>query len=484
MARIEVFPHDMVQPPSNASSPHSEDGRDEGSLWIHWQDPYWMEFDSRTPHPDPTTSTTLLTEANGTRERLYSANRELTLRFVPFLVILALVLFLTILGNGLVCFIYRTRFRHNTDNFFVVFLAALEIVFVCLGVPTEIVVLALPLLFDFGAVCKVFRYVQTASVYVVLLTLACVALDRYWKLTHPTNYLSSVWARRLCAGAVLLGLVFAAPSPMVFGSKAVPTDVINVSGVTCGVESTDRSNPAHILYTTLLLLTFFTTFVVMAVLYVIMLVRISRRKSAARGERASPKRRRFPQTHRFGLSEDSTSSYGGDDARPALPTSSSGTSFGTAAAAAPSTPKSGRMSPSFDPARIPLKKGVTGKESARIRQRSTLTMDVQSTQMTMIFFGVTLWTVVAITPFVVFRTLQVMTDTLEDVPPIIPQVMYQVGAHLYLLHPPVIPVIYLLRNHSFRREVRRLLRQTLGATCKKRRQSPARAAGDSCSAGC
>ncbi|XP_076441972.1 uncharacterized protein LOC143280998 isoform X2 [Babylonia areolata] len=465
MAKIEVFPHIMVQPPTNASTSKNMEENEEEHVWIHWKDPYWKEFDSRTTHPDPTT-TTPLPDGNGTEDDLFAANRKLTIHFVPFLVILAVVLFLTILGNGLVCFIYRTRFRHNTDNLFVVFLAAVGIVFTCLGIPTEIVVMALPLLFDYVVVCKIFRFVQTASVYVVLLTLTCIAVDRYWKLTHPTNFLSSVWAKRLCFGAVLLGLCLAIPSPFVFGSKSVPTDIVNVSGVTCGVETSAGSSVAQIIYIVLLLLTFSCSLLVMFVLYGIMLVRMSRRKSAGRGERASPTRRRFPQTHRFGVSEDSSSSYGGDDTRP-LPSSSSGTSFGTAAT---STPKSGRMSPSLDPARVPLKCGVSGKESTRIGQRSEHAMDVQSTQMTRIFFRVTVWTVVALTPFVVFRTLQVLTDLLEDVQPRMATVMYQVGAHLYLLHPPVIPVIYLLCNHNFRREVRRFL-QTLGITCKRQTHS-------------
>jgi hypothetical protein len=93
----------------------------------------------------------------------------------------------------------------------------------------------------------------------------------------------------------------------------------------------------------------------------------------------------------------------GDDNR-RMATSSSSTSTNLLGAAA-STTRSGRTSPGVDPARVLLKSGV--KESARIGQGASNVVDVQSTQMTWIFFLVSLIAVIFLAPFVVLRSLQV-----------------------------------------------------------------------------
>jgi hypothetical protein len=93
----------------------------------------------------------------------------------------------------------------------------------------------------------------------------------------------------------------------------------------------------------------------------------------------------------------------GDDNRRTA-TSSSSTSTNLLGAVA-STTRSGRTSPGVDPARVPLKSGV--KESARIGQGASNVVDVQSTQMTWIFFLVSLIAVIFLAPFVVLRSLQV-----------------------------------------------------------------------------
>lgn len=467
------------QQAGSADSPPSDSPPEDGEeVWIHWKDDYWKDYhDEATPRPDTAHNTTWPGGGtNGTREGLLRANRDLAMHFVPILVVLAVLLLFTVLGNALVCLVYRTRFRRNTANLFVVFLAALEMVTMFLAVPMEMAVLALPLLFDSHVACKLVRYVETASVCVVLLTLTAIAADRYCKLTRPTNFLPLRWAKGLCIGAVLLGLCLAFPALILFGTKAVaPATGLpapGVTGVACGVDEDMRSGPVRILYIVLLLVVFVFAVMTMAVLYVLMFVRICRRKSAARGERVSPARREYPRKHRF-VTEDSTSSCGAEETRK-FPTSSSGSGgssgLGGAAGSSAAASRSGRTSPGVDPARVPLKSGV--KESARIGQGASTTVDVQSTRMTWIFFIVSAVGVVSVVPFIALRTLQALTDLVESVQPLGLEILCQVCVRLYLLHPPTVPLIYLVCNHNFRREAKHLL-QKVGRSCKKRPPPPA-----------
>ena len=456
-------------PQAGADSPPPDSPTDDDyDLFYHYGHVYWNQHtEVPDPVPDDTHNTTWPGGGgNGTRDDLLMANRDLAMHFVPVLVVLAVVLLLTIIGNALVCLVYRTRFRRNTANLFVVFLAALEIVTMFLGVPMEMAVLALPLMFDSHVACKLVRYVETASVSVVLLALTAIAVDRDCKLTRrPTSVLSTRWAKGLCIGAVLLALCLALPALILFGAQAVPTGIKGVTGVACGVDEDMKSNPVRIIYVVLLLVVFASAVLTMTVLYALVFVRICRRKSASRGERVSPARREYPRKHRF-VTEDSTSCCGAEETRK-FPTSSSGcggSGLGGATATSASASRSGRSSPGFDPARVPLKSGV--KESARIGQGASTTVDVQSTRMTWIFFIVSVVSVVSMVPFVVLRTLQAVTDLVDNVQPLGLEIFYQVCTRLYLLHAPIVPLIYLLCNPNFRREAKHLL-QKVGRSCKK-----------------
>ena len=476
-------PKDQVGSPSSAAASSPSDlpkdkEEDEGDLWIHWEDDYWAgKDDDLQPVPDTAHHNNSLPGSGGVgvggnattdNEALLEADRDLAISLLPVLVMLAVVLLLTILGNALVCLVYRTRFRRNTASLFVVFLAALETVIMCVGVPLETAVLALPLTFHSPTACKLARYVETSSICAVLLTLVAVAADRYCKLTRPTNFQMQKWAKGLCAAAVMLALCLGVPAFFVFGSRSVPTRLAGgVKGMTCGVDdAVSPSSPARIVYIVLLLATFFLAILTMTVLYVLMFVRICRRKSASRKEKVSPAK--YPRKHRF-VTEDSTSSCGGggEETR-RLPTSSSGSGSSGLGVSGPA-PRSGRTSPGVDPAKVPLKSGV--KESARIGQGASTTVDVQSTRMTFIFFLVSLTAVLSIMVVLLVHSLYVLTPLLDDVQPVAVVVVLQVCVRLFLLHPPLVPIIYLLCNHNFRREAKHLL-QKVGLSCKRQPSSP------------
>lgn len=398
-----------------------------------------------------------------------AANSALAVHFVWLLSILAVLLLLTVLGNALVCVVYRTRFRRNTTSCFVIFLSLLLLVFMIMGVPMEMSTLALPLLFRSAAACRVIRYVETAEILSLLLTLTAISVDRFCKLTRPSNFLTLAWVKCLCVVAVVLGLVLATPATIVFGTSAVTVSLAaNMTGALCGVANDVHSQTVKLVYVMVLLVTYSFALITMAVLYILIYVRICRRKAASRGERVSPA---WPIRHRF-VAEDSTSSCGGggEETR-RFPTSSSNTSTSMMSTAACPPPRSGRTSPGVDPARVPLK--ASAKESARIGQGAGTVVDVQSTRMTWIFFLVSLFALILTAPFVVLRSLQVITNFMDTMEPIELAVVYEVAMRLYLLHPPIVPFLYLLCNHNFLREVKLFLLK-VGRSCKRQPSSPPR----------
>ncbi|KAK7507037.1 hypothetical protein BaRGS_00001888 [Batillaria attramentaria] len=447
----------------------ADDDQGDDIVYYHHSDEYWNDHHEGGEGGPTTNATAIWTEGaggNGTQPDVWELNRQWAVRLLPLLIVLAVLLLLAIVGNSIVCFVYRTRFRRNTASLFVVFIAVVDLVSLMIGAPMEMSMLALPLVYDSAVACKVARFVETWSVCISLLALSAVAWDRHCKLFRPASFLTLKRAKWLCVVTLILALALASPALIVFGTRKVPTGVVGVEGSTCGTDDAMLNSPVRVVYIVLLLLTFTFAFLTLTVLYTLMHVRIWRRRTAgARNERVSPARHSYPRKHRF-VTEDSISSCGGLDETRKFPTSSSSGGGSGGSVGVPTTPRQGRSSPGIDPARVPLKSGV--KESARIGQGSSTTVDVQSTRMTWIFFIISIVCVVSVLPFLVIRTLRATTELLDVLQSPAAMALYQLAVRSYFLHAPLKPVVYLLCNHSFRRECRHmLLKLPLGSACAR-----------------
>lgn len=154
----------------------------------------------------------------------------------PLCIILAYI-FLGLIGNSFVFYIFCMKWRRNKTSVFIITLAALDIFNCSVNMPIEVAVISRPLSFDFEIFCKIarcFSYITTASYSFVLVA---VAFDRYLMVCRPLKRmtLDKRYATRTCIGAVLLGVLTQWPSLLIYGTFEfqIPINSAN-TGITNG----------------------------------------------------------------------------------------------------------------------------------------------------------------------------------------------------------------------------------------------------------
>ena len=166
------------------------------------------------------------------------------------LIIITVYIFLGMLGNSIVLYIFSVKWKRNKTSVFIITLAVLDIINCSVNMPIEIAVLSKPISFDYDIFCKFARclsYITTASYSFLLVA---VAFDRYLMVCRPLKRmtLGKQYAKKTCIGAVLLGLLTQWPSAIIYGTfilkvpipqlnTTLPTTNVFVLGKTCLVTN-------------------------------------------------------------------------------------------------------------------------------------------------------------------------------------------------------------------------------------------------------
>uniref|UniRef100_A0A3Q3WRP7 Orexin receptor type 2 n=1 Tax=Mola mola TaxID=94237 RepID=A0A3Q3WRP7_MOLML len=117
-----------------------------------------------------------------------------------------LVFLVSLVGNSLVCFaVWKNRHMHTVTNYFIVNLSFADVLVTIICLPASLVVDITETWFFGNTLCKVVPYLQTISVSVSVLTLSCIAQDRWYAICHPLLFKST--ARRACKSIVVIWVV-------------------------------------------------------------------------------------------------------------------------------------------------------------------------------------------------------------------------------------------------------------------------------------
>ncbi|WAR17179.1 GALR3-like protein [Mya arenaria] len=136
------------------------------------------------------------------------------------LCILLIFIFVGVISNGFVLYIFSKQWERNKTSVFIITLAVLDIANCTVNMPVEVSVFAKPLTFDHELFCKCarcFSYINTAAYSFVLVA---VAYDRYLMVCQPLKRLTygTRYARRACIGASVLAIVTQWPSFFLYGT--------------------------------------------------------------------------------------------------------------------------------------------------------------------------------------------------------------------------------------------------------------------------
>ncbi|XP_005105671.1 uncharacterized protein LOC101855207 [Aplysia californica] len=150
-----------------------------------------------------------------------------------------------LLGNALVLIVYRRHFRHSVTRMFIYSLALLDIANCLITMPSELIVLIQFASFPSPVWCKLSRYltyILNGSSSVLLIG---IAVDRYYKVCHPTTvFITIKRARIICLGALLFNALLALPALVLYGDMTLTLQIIDNEVSVLGVEQKDYNKSA------------------------------------------------------------------------------------------------------------------------------------------------------------------------------------------------------------------------------------------------
>lgn len=124
----------------------------------------------------------------------------------------------SLIGNGLVCFVvHKTPRMKTVTNYFIVNLAVGDILMTLFCVPFSFVSMLVLRYWPFGGMmCKVVNYAQAVSVMVSAFTMFAISIDRYMAIMRPLKPRLSRTAAKLVVSVVwTCALATAAPIAIV-----------------------------------------------------------------------------------------------------------------------------------------------------------------------------------------------------------------------------------------------------------------------------
>ncbi|XP_071998365.1 orexin receptor type 2 [Engystomops pustulosus] len=139
------------------------------------------------------------------------------------------VFIIALIGNILVCVaVWKNHHMRTVTNYFIVNLSLADVLVTITCLPATLVVDITETWFFGKTLCKVIPYLQTVSVSVSVLTLSCIALDRWYAICHPLMFKST--AKRARNSIVIIWIVSCVimiPQAIVMECKSVFPDLAN-----------------------------------------------------------------------------------------------------------------------------------------------------------------------------------------------------------------------------------------------------------------
>ena len=352
---------------------------------------------------------------------LKELNDKTALRFLPVILYMGILLVVGTLGNVMVLVVYsRKRIKYSSD-YFILNLAFLDLLTCVIGVPVEIADLRYPYMFYAPAACKLLRTVESLSSMGSSLTLMAIARDRYKRICKLGERFSNENAKRLCLGAILVGVLTCWPAGVVFGKKTVDVGIPGADTADCSTADEMRNTIYPLLYYALVMLYFLTCLIFVTFVYVRISIYIRRGRSIERKR----KRHVAPPVSSISLrhisEEQTTHTDPGQEC---------------------------------DASREPT--AVTSNTGSKPKGRMVNTIKV--TRTTTIFVVVTVAFIVSYLPFLVVMVTRNIKKNFEDILSPAAEVFYKFCLKSYFINIAINPVIYSFLNRNFRSEVIKVLK--------------------------
>ncbi|XP_052085850.1 alpha-2 adrenergic receptor-like [Mytilus californianus] len=157
---------------------------------------------------------------------------------IPNTVLLFAFLLPSLVGNGLVLFVYKFKLKSKTDDrYFIPCLSLVDMIACSIGATYAISLNFNPFNFRNDLICKlIWTLHQSISLSSALLLLA-IAVQRYIKVSRLMNSSMSVRSKRLTMTAIIIGsIVISVPCLVLYGEDEIQLKTENrtITGYNCG----------------------------------------------------------------------------------------------------------------------------------------------------------------------------------------------------------------------------------------------------------
>lgn len=400
-----------------------------------------------------TASTTNSTEPS--EDILERLNSERAMYMIPAMIWVFLLMIVGVIGNSLVVYVYRRRFKKTSSNYFILTMAIFDLIACVVGMPTEIYDLNNPYTYYSDIGCKIFRGCETFTVYGSTIVLTEIAFDRYFKICRPLMVVSLSKIKMLCVFAVFLAVCFSIAPLILYGTKRVETNVPGIFGYDCSIAQQYQKTTFQKVFYFALSGLFVSVLVILIVLYTRIWLEIRCRRQAVIGDQLTNtpngmdarSRRRLRVKYVPSVSEDE--SYNNSIAihnRSPSSTELNSTKRSTFT----STPTSSERRAKF----MPLVSYNSG---------------LKVTRTTIVLFAVTVAFVLSYLPAIVIMVIRSIVKDYEKNQTNATRVVSKIFSNFFFTNNAINPIIYSFLNVHFRRQAKKTLQKVFCCFIRKRR---------------
>ena len=190
------------------------------------------------------------------------------MRFVPTFILLSVIFVLGSIGNGLVFYIYQTRYHISNTRLFILYLSALDFLTCIIIVPVHTLTIPNQYRLYIPVLCKASGFFDSLATVSTSLILISIAYERYKKVCKPiSRQISLRKVRLLCLLSILVGALIAVQNVFIYGKGTAVLKYYNLPLIECSVDDGMKNTALPFVGALVYILVFLTTLISVTVMY-------------------------------------------------------------------------------------------------------------------------------------------------------------------------------------------------------------------------
>ncbi|XP_012935220.1 tyramine receptor Ser-2-like isoform X2 [Aplysia californica] len=444
------------------------------------QFPYAIDRTTTVAPLLPTMDSPNTTEGLTEEEHLEILNRQRVMYYIPAMIWVGVLMFIGVIGNSLVVYVYRRRFKKTSSNYFILTMAVFDLISCAIGMPFELYDLNNPFTFYSTAGCKILRGCVTFTIFGSAIILVEIAFDRYFKICRPLMVVSLSKIRMLCVLAVFLAFLLSVPPIILFGTTRTNTSIPNVRGHDCSIAEEYKKSTFQTAFYTTLAAIFVVILLILTVLYTRIWLEIRCRRRFVIGDQIAREADGDNRTMRIryvpSLSEDESCNntvcqHHHNGSMNELQHIYSNRHH--------QRQQSHNLSSQQQQQQQRLQAGIpsTSSSASTGERRSKIGSSLASyasrlkvTRTTVVLFAVTVAFILSYLPSIAVMVIRSVDKDFESTQSVASLAVLKIFSNCFFINNAINPIIYSFLNINFRRQVKKTVRRVL--CCFRRRRYP------------